>query len=161
MPEISIQEIGKELSVEKKTWGTRGNSWQIIYSSIVRVSLPMAVGLELHDLQGRFQPKPFHDSMISLLMRLSHIRNVKETSQSDHSGGTLAVTLPLLDTSTAKNEAPLQWVVPVSWWVSHPTPYTPHSRGTRLPYWFHPRLPTAEPKTSGSIKHFIHGLTTH
>jgi len=30
-----------------------------------KVSLPMAGGLELDDLSGPFQPKPFCDSMIS------------------------------------------------------------------------------------------------
>lgn len=61
-----------------------------------------------------FNPKPFYDSIVSLLRRHSHIRNVKETSLSDHLGGTLELTLPLLDTFTAKTEAPLQWVAPVS-----------------------------------------------
>ena len=31
------------------------------------VSLPIAGGLELHDLNGPFQPKPFYDSAITFL----------------------------------------------------------------------------------------------
>ena len=31
------------------------------------VSLPIAGGLELHDLNGPFEPKPFYDSAITFL----------------------------------------------------------------------------------------------
>lgn len=51
---------------------------------------------------------------------------VKETFLSHHSGVTLAVTLPPLQTVPAGNKVPSQWVAPVthgcpSWLAAHPT----------------------------------------
>jgi len=49
------------------------------------VSLPYSRGLELDDLKGHFQPKPFYDSMIKNLIRLPRAPSNLGTSQRQRS----------------------------------------------------------------------------